>query len=87
MFQKMLDRQYRQPSGLIGRWIGQRMASQHIPENLWTVELLKPQKYDHILEIGFGPGVAIQALTQHVTEGWIAGIDFSQTMVRTAQKR
>ena len=87
MWQRYIDGQYRQPSGLVGRWIGGRMARQHRPENLWTVNLLDVQPADHILEIGFGPGIAIAAVTQRASNGLIAGIDFSPTMVATARQR
>jgi ubiquinone/menaquinone biosynthesis C-methylase UbiE len=63
------------------------MAQQHIPENQWTVALLDVQSTDHILEIGFGPGIAIQAVASHTTDGRVAGIDFSKAMVATATRR
>ena len=84
---KILDEQYRRPTGLLGLVIGRRMAYQHRPENFWTVSILQPQPTDHILEIGFGPGVAIQELSKKVTEGCIAGVDFSQAMVCVARLR
>jgi len=87
MWQKYIDGQYRQPSGPIGRWIGGKMARQHQPENRWTVDLLDVQPTDHILEIGFGPGIAVEAVTSRATNGLVAGIDFSQTMVAAARKR
>lgn len=87
MFQKYISQQYRRPSGIVGRWIGQKMAEQHRPENLWTVRLLDVQPNDKLLEIGFGPGFAVQQVAQSLTNGLIAGIDFSQTMVSTATRR
>ena len=87
MLQKIIDSQYRRPSGFLGRWIGRRMAQQHVPENLWTVSLLEAQPHDRILEIGFGPGLAVEKLSPKVTEGLIAGIDFSRTMVALASTR
>jgi ubiquinone/menaquinone biosynthesis C-methylase UbiE len=87
MFQKMIFAQYRRPTGLLGRWIGQRMAQQHVAENEWTVRLLDAQPGDHVLEIGFGPGLAIQKLLQQVPQVQIAGVDYSQTMVNAARQR
>ena len=87
MWQKYIDGQYRQPTGPIGRWIGGKMARQHQPENYWTVNLLDVQPTDHILEVGFGPGIAVEAVVSHATNGLVAGIDFSQTMVSAARKR
>lgn len=89
MLQKLLrlDAQYRRPSGLIGRWVGNKMADQHRSENLWTVRALDVQPTDKLLEIGFGPGFAIQEISRHLTTGMIAGVDFSQTMVNSAKRR
>ncbi len=82
-----LDAQYRRPSGLLGRWVGRKMIQQHRPENLWTVSLLDVQPTDHILEVGFGPGLAIGEVAQRVPQGRVAGIDFSRAMVRMARQR
>jgi ubiquinone/menaquinone biosynthesis C-methylase UbiE len=85
--QQDLDRQYRKPSGALGRKIGREMARDHLPENLWTITQLNPQPADYILEIGFGPGIAIEELLKHVTTGMVAGIDHSETMVAEASER
>lgn len=82
-----LDDQYRKPSGTVGARIGQEMATDHLPENQWTVTHLNPHPADHILEIGFGPGVAIELLLPHIPNGKIAGIDHSEVMVNAAQER
>ncbi|MSP12330.1 MAG: class I SAM-dependent methyltransferase [Chloroflexi bacterium] len=87
MLGKIIDGQYRRPSGLLGRYIGNRMAVDHYPENLWTVSILQSKATDWILECGFGAGVAIQELARVVTQGRIVGIDFSETMVDAARKR
>jgi ubiquinone/menaquinone biosynthesis C-methylase UbiE len=39
------------------------------------------------LEIGFGPGVAIQKMSELVTDGIIYGIDHSDLMVKKASER
>ena len=78
---------YRQPRGLIGCWIGGRMATQHEPENLWTLDLLNAQPTDHILEVGFGPGAAVEMLAPRVPRGRVSGADFSAAMVRAARRR
>jgi ubiquinone/menaquinone biosynthesis C-methylase UbiE len=87
MWQRVIDGQYRRPSGLLGRWIGRKMAQQHMPENCWTVDLLAAEPADRILEIGFGPGLAIEQLAQQVTLGLVSGVDYSRTMVTTARIR
>ncbi len=87
MFQRIIDRQYRRPRGLLGRYIGERMGRDHRPENLWTISVMQARPTDHVLEVGFGAGFAIQALSRIVSQGRIAGVDASKTMVRVAQKR
>jgi SAM-dependent methyltransferase len=87
MWQRYIDGQYRQPSGIVGRWIGRKMAQQHQPENRWTVDLLDVQPADHILEIGFGPGIAVEAVAQKAVNGRVAGVDFSRTMLAAARQR
>jgi len=63
------------------------MADQHRSENLWTIQHLDIQPTDKLLEIGFGPGFAIQEIVPLLTTGSISGIDFSQTMVSSAKRR
>ncbi len=86
-YARYIDGQFRRPSGLLGRRIGAGMARDHRPENLWTVDCLDPRPTDHILELGFGPGVAVELLGQRLTTGRVAGIDFSRTMVSAARRR
>jgi SAM-dependent methyltransferase len=87
LMNSILDAQYRRPSGLIGRWVGRRMARQHRAENAWTVSLLDAQPTDQILEVGFGPGIALEMLACVVTQGRITGVDASTEMVATASRR
>jgi ubiquinone/menaquinone biosynthesis C-methylase UbiE len=63
------------------------MARQHRPENAWTVGLLDAQPADHTLEVGFGPGIAVEMLALVVTSGLVAGVDFSSAMVAAARRR
>ena len=55
--------------------------------NRWAVALLDVQPQDHILEIGFGPGLAIRELARRATDGFVLGIDHSEVMVRQAAVR
>ena len=80
-------RQFRKPSGLFGRLIGNRMAEGNVYDAQWTVSLLDIQPEDHVLEIGFGPGVSTHYAAEKATKGFVAGIDHSETMVQAARKR
>src|SRR5262249_37543915 len=51
------------------------------------IEMLHVRGDDKVLEVGFGPGVAIQLLLPRVPDGSVAGIDYSQEMVRQAAAR
>ena len=50
--------------------------------NSWVVSLLDVQPDDRVLEIGFGPGLAILELSRIAHEGYVCGIDHSELMVR-----
>ena len=52
-----------------------------------VIELLNIRADDKVLEVGFGPGVAIQLLLQRLHTGSVAGVDHSQEMVRQAAGR
>jgi ubiquinone/menaquinone biosynthesis C-methylase UbiE len=48
---------------------------------------LDPAPHDHVLAVGFGPGVGIEELVARLGCGRVAGIDPSATMVAQAQSR
>lgn len=81
--------QFGKPRGFWGKVAGWIMA--HRPSNrqrnAWAVSLLDIQPADHVLEIGFGPGLAIQQMSQRVTRGRVVGIDHSDVMLLQAAKR
>jgi ubiquinone/menaquinone biosynthesis C-methylase UbiE len=51
----------------------------------WVIELLEVKPKNRILEVGFGPGVAIKRLSE--VAGHVSGIDQSPEMVAQAQAR
>jgi ubiquinone/menaquinone biosynthesis C-methylase UbiE len=63
------------------------MARQHVPENRWTIALLDAQPSDQILEVGFGPGIAIEMLARYESRVRIIGVDYSAAMVAAASRR
>lgn len=82
-------RQFRQPTGALGRLAGWIMANRpsNIARNRWTVDLLQVQEADHVLEIGFGPGLAIERVARLAPKGHVVGIDHSPLMVELAGRR
>jgi SAM-dependent methyltransferase len=77
------------PRGLGGRAAGLLMAhrSSNRRRNAWVVSLLEVRPDDRVLEIGFGPGLAIRELTRLAPEGYVCGIDHSELMQRQASRR
>jgi ubiquinone/menaquinone biosynthesis C-methylase UbiE len=81
----ILMRTFGRPRGLLGRLGGIIMARANYRHAAWVIDLLDVREPDTVLEIGFGPGVAIQLLagsTRHV-----AGVDPSAEMLRLASRR
>jgi SAM-dependent methyltransferase len=90
--QKLITRvraQFGRPTGLPGRMAGWVMAhrSSNRRRNAWAVSLLDVQRNDRVLEIGFGPGVAIRELARLAADGYVCGLDHSEVMVRQAARR
>ena len=52
--------------GLLGQLAGQVMAnrSSNIERNRWMLELMRLKPRDRILEIGYGPGLALEGALQ-----------------------
>jgi ubiquinone/menaquinone biosynthesis C-methylase UbiE len=63
------------------------MAYENRERNRWIVTFLDLQPDDHMLEVGFGPGLAIQYVSEKIVKGFVAGIDSSTVMVKLASKR
>ena len=82
-----MTKQFGNPSGLFGKFIGNGMARRNVYDAEWTVSLLNIQPHHHILEIGFGPGVSTQMASEKASQGFVAGIDHSRTMVQAASQR
>ncbi len=80
-------RQFGNPSGLFGRFIGNGMAKRNVHDATWTISHLNIQLKSRVLEIGFGPGVSTQLVSEKASKGFVAGIDHSRTMVEAARKR
>jgi ubiquinone/menaquinone biosynthesis C-methylase UbiE len=55
--------------------------------NSWAVSLLDVRPDDHVLEVGFGPGLAILQLSRLAPDGHVCGIDHSELMLRQASRR
>src|SRR5262245_45224533 len=81
--------QFMRPTGFAGRAVGWILASRpsNRRRNVWSVSLLDIQRHDRVLEIGFGPGIAVREISRLADEGYVCGLDHSEEMVRQATKR
>lgn len=81
--------QFGKPTGFWGTVAGWIMANRpsNRQRNEWAVSLLNLEPSDRVLEIGFGPGLAIQLMSQLVPEGQVVGLDHSEEMLQQARKR
>ena len=81
--------QFGRPTGFWGRAAGLLMAhrTSNRRRNAWAVSLLDVRRDDRVLELGFGPGLAIRELSRIAAEGYVCGIDHSELMLRWARRR
>jgi SAM-dependent methyltransferase len=86
-FFELLARQIRQPSGWFGRGLGHLMAWEHKPLALWALGHLEIRPTDRVLDIGCGGGMAVALAAQAASDGFVAGVDYSDEMVRQASRR
>jgi SAM-dependent methyltransferase len=86
---KAVVAQFHRPHGVGGRAAGWVMAHRgsNRERNLWAAGLLDVRPEDRVLEIGFGPGIAIEAMARRATRGRVVGVDHSEVMVRQATRR
>jgi len=89
MIMRRVRAQFGRPTGFSGRVVGWIMASRasNRQRNVWTVSLLDVQRRDRVLEIGFGPGIAVREISRLAVEGFVCGLDHSDEMVRQATRR
>ena len=73
------------PEGLVGYLVSQYLAAENKELNTWAVQMLQIQPQERILEIGFGPGVAITEMVRITDSCEITGIDSSKIMVERAR--
>lgn len=89
MIKQRLFRNFANPQGLLGRLAGQIMArkSANTERGLWAVAEMDPLPDSKVLEVGYGPGVAIAAMADAVPGGKIVGVDLSAVMQAQARRR
>jgi ubiquinone/menaquinone biosynthesis C-methylase UbiE len=82
-----LAKQLRKPSGFFGSLVAKMMEFRNRDVYKVIIGKLSPQPGEHILEIGYGPGLGIYRIASSFPGCRISGIDFSEMMVQKASKR
>jgi ubiquinone/menaquinone biosynthesis C-methylase UbiE len=82
-----LMHQAEKPRGVLGVAMGWAMGNLNAAQNRATVDALDPPPGAAVLEIGFGPGHALQMLAMSRPLGLVAGVDHSELMVARARHR
>jgi ubiquinone/menaquinone biosynthesis C-methylase UbiE len=83
---QLMENAFCRPQGVVGRLGGRLMSLDHdLPA--WVVELLKVEPSDSVLEVGSGPGVGLALAATKGHQGWVVGVDPSQTMLEMARRR
>ena len=75
--------QFKKPTGFFGRFLAKGMAWGHRDFYKNTAKMLTLTHDDKYLERGFGSGIFIKKYASHVSR--IAGLDYSEDMVRLAR--
>ena len=84
----LLYRMFGRPRGLLGRVGGRLMTGRSKHEMAeWVISELDIEPTDYVLEVGFGPGIAVQLAVATASEGFVAGVDYSRKMVTMARTR
>lgn len=81
--------QFRRPRGPLGHAAGRIMSkrSSNVERSQWTVDLLDLAPEGRVLEVGFGPGLGVQAALAAAPGVSVVGLDHSSTMRRSATRR
>ena len=66
--------------------MGPLMNWRHRPLGRWTIELMDIQPDSSVLDLGCGGGMAIKEIAKIAVGGFVAGVDYSEIMVRQALK-
>jgi len=82
------SKQAKKPTGIFGRFYMSRVFEKGNAElNALMFETISIEENDHALEIGSGTGTLIKNVADHLSKGFIEGVDFSKPMVAIAQKK
>ena len=82
-----VGQQLQRPTGLYGRLAGNLMGIVNEKPNRLAVDALRIGARDTVLELGFGPGRAIEIMASRAPNGVVYGVDQSTIMLEQAKRR
>lgn len=85
--ERSINRQAAAPRGLFGRFLGLLWGLEHRKVNRATLELLAIEPTHRVLEVGCGPGAALEGAAERALSGEVVGVDVSEAMVAAARRR
>jgi len=89
ILKRYLISQFGRPRGPVGWLAGRIMAARgsNRLRNRWTVDLMELQPAHRVLELGYGPGLALGEVCARQPGGAVVGLDHSPEMHRMAAAR
>ena len=88
MTDTILVKTFELPRGPLGRLGGRLMARNSEETAHWVIgDVLRIAPDDAVIDVGFGPGVAIKLAAQRAHRGFVAGVDPSLRMIEQATQR
>ena len=86
MFRNFIARQFKKPAGLFGNFSSNVMVKGNRNKYNALIKDMDIQPNEKLLEIGYGPGIGIQMISQIHESCVIHGVDFSKLMYKKASK-
>lgn len=75
------------PAGWMGKFFGKLMEFTNTDTYQKVLQALAPSDNERFLEVGFGTGCFAERLLAKTTDTFVAGVDPTETMVKTALNR
>ncbi len=82
-----IARQSRRPSGWLGELVARVMRLETRSANAFALSALPIEPTDGVLEVGSGHGQTVAEIARRVPDGFVAGVDPSDVMVRLSARR
>jgi ubiquinone/menaquinone biosynthesis C-methylase UbiE len=83
----VINGQLGHPRGPLGHVVARNLAKNNLSLNDWMVDLLAVQPQDRVLEVGCGPGTALQRFVAQASQGQVVGLDLSAVALSQAVRR